>query len=143
MSETIGENFTIEPPQEPELPAVKAYPPSRIMNIISLVLSCILMLVGIHVLTGEENFKNEHYFFICIALYLMLQMLVKMVMIVKSDLTVRKIILAFAVEFSLYLPLMMHNWETDKTGFALIMLLTNTARATYYTFGVMKDSELV
>lgn len=101
------------------------------------------MLVGIHVLTGEENFKNEHYFFICIALYLMLQMLVKMVMIVKSDLTVRKIILGFAVEFSLYLPLMMHNWETDKTGFALIMLLTNTARATYYTFGVMKDSELV
>jgi hypothetical protein len=143
MSESIGENFTIEPSQESEAPAPKAYPPSRIMNIISLVLSCILMLVGIHVLTGEENFRNEHYFYICIALYLMLQMLVKMVMIVKSDLTIRKIIFAFAVEFSLYLPLMMHNWDTDKTDFALSMLLTNTARAAYYTFGVMKDSELV
>lgn len=125
-------------------PAVKnAYPPSRVMNIISLVLSAILMLVGIHVLTGEENFKNEHYFYICIALYLMLQMLVKMVMIVKSELTMRKIVLAFLVEFSLYLPLLMHDWNTHKTDFALIMLLTNTGRAAYYTFGVMKDSELV
>ncbi|MCK6639204.1 MAG: hypothetical protein L6Q81_03895 [Bacteroidia bacterium] len=143
MSESVGDNFTIEPPQEPAAPEPSAYPPSRIMNIISLVLSCILMLVGIHVLTGEENFKNEHYFYIFIALYLMAQMLVKMVMIVKSDLTVRKIILAFLVELSLYLPLLMHDWETDKTDFALIMLLTNTARAAYYTFGVMKDSELV
>lgn len=143
MSETIGENFTIEPPQETEVRIPNAYPPSRVMNIISLVLSCVLMLVGIHVLTGEENFKNEHYFYLCIALYLMVQMLVKMILIVKSELTVRKIILAFIVEFSLYLPLMMHDWETHKTDFALIMLLSNTARATYYTFGVMKDSELV
>lgn len=143
MSESIGENFTLEPPQETEVRIPNAYPPSRVMNIISLVLSCVLMLVGIHVLTGEENFRNEHYFYICIALFLMVQMLVKMILIVKSELTVRKIVLAFLVEFSLYLPLMMHDWDTEKTDFALIMLLSNTARATYYTFGVMKDSELV
>jgi hypothetical protein len=143
MSASIGDHFNSEPSASTEVRIPSAYPPSRVMNIISLVLSCILMLVGIHILTGEENFRNEHYFYTCIALYLMVQMLVKMILIVKSELTVRKIIFAFLVEFSLYLPLMMHDWNTEKFDFALIMLLSNAARATYYTFGVMKDSELV
>ena len=121
---------------------VNNYPLRRIMHIISLVLSAILVLVGIHIMMKEEEFEYELYFYWFIAVYVMISMVMKMFMVVKSDLPSKKIILGFLVEFAFFLPIALNDWTTHKQEFALAMFITNIARVTYYIFGVMKNSDL-
>jgi len=122
--------------------ATNNYPLTRILHIISLVLSAILVLVGIHILMKEEEYKYELYFYWFIAVYLMIAMVVKMFMVVKADLAAKKIVLGFLMEFCFFLPIALNDWTTDKQEFALAMLLTNVVRMVYYIFAVMKNSGL-
>jgi hypothetical protein len=126
-----------------EQPLPRNFPLSRVMHVISLVISAILILVGIHILMKEEEFKYELYFYWFFAVYLIIAMLVKMVMVVHSDQTAKNIALGFLIEFSFFLPIALSNWQTDKQDFALAMLLTNVVRVTYYIMAVMKNSKLV
>lgn len=127
-----------------EQPIVKNYPLSRIMHIIALVMSAVLILVGIHILTKEEEFKMELYFYWFIACYLIIAMLVKMIMVVHAQHTTKNIIVGFIIEFSFFLPIVLYpDWQNEKMEFALAMLLTNVARTAYYIMAVMKNSRLV
>lgn len=126
-----------------EQPIPREYPVSRIMHIISLCLSAILILVGIHILTQEENFENELYFYWFIALYVLAEMVVKMFMVVHADHSAKNIIIGFLLEFSFFLPVVLNDWQKDKMEFALAMLLTSVLRTVYYIMAVMKGSRLV
>lgn len=101
-----------------------------------------MVILGIHIMMGEDAFKNELYFYWFIAIYVMISMIVKMFMVVKSDLVAKKVILAFLVEFAYFLPIVLNDWTTHKQEFALAMFITNIARVTYYIFAVTKDSDL-
>lgn len=126
-----------------EQPLPREYPLSRIMHIIALCMSAILILVGIHILTQEENFENELYFYWFIAIYVLAAMLVKMFMVVRADHSAKNIIVGFLMEFSFFLPVVLNDWQKDKMEFALAMLLTSTVRTVYYIMAVMKGSKLV
>ncbi len=119
------------------------FPLPRIMHIISLVMSAILVLVGIHILMKEEEFKSELYVYWFFAIYLIIALLVKMVLVVHSDQPANRIILGFLVEFVFFLPIALNDWQADKQEFALAMLLTNVIRIVYYIMAVMKNSKLV
>lgn len=119
------------------------FPLPRVMHIIALCMSAILVLVGIHILMKEEEYKYELYFYWFFAIYLIIAMLVKMVMVVHQDQPVKSIVLGFAIEFCFFLPIALNDWETNKQEFALAMLLTNAVRVAYYTMAVMKNSKLV
>jgi len=125
-----------------EVEKINNYPLRRIMHIISLVLSAILVLVGIHIMMKEEEFEYELYFYWFIALFVMISMVMKMFMVVKTDLPAKKIILGFLVEFIFVLPIVLNDWTTHKQEFALAMFITNVARVTYYIFAVIKNSDL-
>jgi hypothetical protein len=120
-----------------------AYPLSRIMHIIALVMSAILILVGIHILTKEEEFEYELYFYWFIACYLIVAMLVKMIRVVHGDHETRNIIVGFLIEFCFFLPIVLYDWQAEKPEFALAMLGTNVVRTIYYVMAVMKNSKLV
>lgn len=127
-----------------EQPIVRNYPLSRIMHIIALVMSAVLILVGIHILTKEEEFKMELYFYWFIACYLIIAMLVKMIMVVHAQHETKNIIVGFMIEFSFFLPIVLNpDWQNEKMEFALAMLLTNVVRTAYYIMAVMKNSRLV
>jgi hypothetical protein len=130
-------------PMSEEQPIAKNYPLSRIMHIIALVLSSILILVGIHILTKEEEFEYELYFYWFIACYVIVAMLVKMIMVVHGQHETKNIIIGFLVEFSFFVPIALNDWQTDKMEFTLAMLLTNVVRTAYYVMAVMKNSKLV
>lgn len=119
------------------------YPLSRILHIISLVLSSILVLVGIHILMKEEEFEYELYIYWFAACYLIVAMLMKMIMVVRTQHETKNILIGFLVEFSFFLPIALNDWQTDKMEFALAMLLTNVLRTAYYVMAVMKNSKLV
>lgn len=112
------------------------------MHIVSLILSALLVILGIHILMQEDEFKNELYLYWFISVYVMIAMVTKMFMVVKSDLVAKKIVLAFLVEFCFFLPIALSDWTTHKQEFALAMFITNIARVTYYIFAVMKNSGL-
>ena len=126
-----------------EQPIVNNYPLSRVMHIIALVMSAVLVLVGIHILMKEEEFKYELYFYWFIACYLIVAMLVKMVRVVFAGHETKNIVLGFLIEFSFFIPVALNDWQTDKMEFALAMLLTNVIRVVYYVMAVMKNSKLV
>jgi hypothetical protein len=126
-----------------EQPTISNYPLSRIMHIISLVLSAILVLVGIHILMQEEEFEYELYFYWFIACYLIIAMLTKMIMVVHAEHETKNIVIGFLIEFSFFAPIVLNDWQTDKINFALAMLVTNVVRTVYYTMAVMKNSRLV
>lgn len=113
------------------------------MHIVALVLSSILVLVGIHILTKEEEFEYELYFYWFIACYLIVAMLVKMVLVVSAQHETRNIIGGFLIEFIFFVPVALNDWQTDKMEFALAMLVTNVVRVVYYIMAVMKNSKLV
>lgn len=113
------------------------------MHIIALVLSSILVLVGIHILTKEEEFEYELYFYWFIACYLIVAMLVKMIMVVNAQHETNKIVRGFLIEFLFFVPIVLNDWQTDKMEFALAMLVTNVIRVIYYIMAVMKNSKLV
>jgi hypothetical protein len=121
----------------------QTYPLLRIMHIIALVMSAILILVGIHILTKEEEFKAELYFYWFIACYLIGAMLVKMIKVVHGEHETKNIIIGFLIEFSFFLPIVLSDWQTEKMDFALAMLLTNVVRTVYYTMAVMRNSRLI
>lgn len=106
-------------------------------------MSAILILVGIHILTKEEEFENELYFYWFIACYLIVAMLVKMIHVVHGDHEAKNIVMGFLIEFSFFLPIVLSDWQTAKMEFALAMLATNVLRTIYYTMAVMKKSRLV
>lgn len=126
-----------------EQPITRNYPLSRIMHIIALVMSAILILVGIHILTKEEEFEYELYFYWFIACYLIVAMLVKMIRVVHGDHETKNIVMGFLIEFCFFLPIVLSDWQTAKMEFALAMLLTNVVRTVYYTMAVMRNSKLV
>jgi hypothetical protein len=113
------------------------------MHIIALVMSAVLVLVGIHILMKEEEYKYELYFYWFFAVYLIIAMLVKMVLVVHSDQPAKSILLGFLIEFLFFLPIALNDWQTNKQEFALAMLLTNVVRIVYYIMAVMKNSKLV
>lgn len=106
-------------------------------------MSAILVLVGIHILMKEEEFKYELYFYWFFAVYLIIALLVKMVLVVHSDQPANRIVLGFLIEFVFFLPIALNDWQADKQEFALAMLLTNVIRIVYYIMAVMKNSKLV
>lgn len=126
-----------------EQPIAQNYPLSRILHIIALVTSAILILVGIHVLTKEEEFKYELYLYWFTAMYVICEMLIKMFLVVHSDHTTKNIVIGFIMEFLFFLPIALNDWTTHKQEFALSMLLVSVARTIYYTMAVMKNSKLV
>lgn len=126
-----------------EQPISSNYPLSRIMHIIALVMSAILVLVGIHILTKEEEFEYELYFYWFIACYLIVAMLVKMIRVVQGDHETKNIVMGFLIEFSFFLPIVLYDWQTAKMEFTLAMLATNVLRTIYYIIAVMKKSRLV
>lgn len=128
---------------EQPIPQERDYPLSRIMHIIALCLSAILVLVGIHILMQEEEYKYELYFYWFIAVYVILAMLTKMFMVVNSDHTTKNIIIGFLAEFIFFIPIVLNDWATHKLEFALAMLLTNVIRTIYFILAVMKNSKLV
>lgn len=128
---------------EEQAPAERNYPLPRVMHIIALVMSSILVLVGIHILTKEEEFEYELYFYWFIACYLIVAMLVKMVMVVRSQHETKAIVLGFLIEFAFFVPIALNDWQTDKMEFALAMLVSNVVRVIYYVMAVMKNSKLV
>lgn len=119
------------------------FPLPRVMHIIALVMSAILVLVGIHILMKEEEFKYELYFYWFFAIYLIIAMLVKMVLVVHTDQPAKSVVLGFLMEFVFFLPIALNDWQADKQEFALAMLLTNVVRIVYYIMAVMKNSKLV
>lgn len=127
--------------EEQTLP--RNFPLPRVMHIIALVMSAILVLVGIHILMKEEEFKYELYFYWFFAIYLIIAMLVKMVLVVHSDQPAKSVVLGFLMEFVFFLPIALNDWQADKQEFALAMLLTNVVRIVYYIMAVMKNSKLV
>lgn len=126
-----------------EPPVESNYPLSRLLHIGSLVTSVILVLVGIHILLKEEEYKYELYFYWFIAVYVMITMLIKMFLVVKSDLPAKKILFGFLMEFGFFLPIALNDWTTHKQEFALSMFLVCVARLIYYILAVMKKSGLV
>lgn len=126
-----------------EQPIERNYPLSRILHVGSLATSAILVLVGIHILLKEEEYKYELYFYWFIAIYVIISMLTKMFLVVKSDLPAKKILLGFVMEFGFFLPIVLNDWATHKQEFALAMFLVCVARLIYYIVAVMKKSGLV
>lgn len=126
-----------------EQPIERNYPFPRILHIITVSLSALLVLVGIHILMQEENFKYELYFYWFISVYVILAMLTKMFLVVHTDQTAKNIVIGFLMEFLFFLPVALNDWQTDKMEFAWAMLITNAVRTAYFGIAVMKNSQLV
>lgn len=126
-----------------EQPIAPNYPLTRILHIITLSLSALMVLVGIHILTDEDNFESELNLYWFIAIYVIAAMLIKMFLVVKSDQTTKNIVIGFLMEFLFFLPVALNDYRTHMEEFTLAMLLTNVARTTYFTMAVMKNSKLV
>jgi hypothetical protein len=126
-----------------EQPIASNYPLTRILHIITLSLSALMVLVGIHILTDEDNFESELNLYWFIAMYVIAAMLIKMFLVIKSDQTTKNIVVGFLMEFLFFLPIALNDYRTHMEEFTLAMLLTNVARTAYFTMAVMKNSKLV
>lgn len=126
-----------------EQPVERNYPFTRIVHVITLSLSAVLVLVGIHILMQEENLKSELYLYWFISIYVILAMVTKMFIVVRSDQTAKNVIIGFLMEFLFFLPVALNDWQADRFEFAWAMLITNAIRTAYFAMAVMKDSQLV